>query len=753
MRFLLFYFSATGVYSVIVFLLALAILIKSPKNSISRFYAFCVLLLISFGTINYSYINFASGKSETSFLFMLIVLLYSLFPFLFLHFIIVFVGFSDFLKSKFLLSSIYFVAIFSYAMILLGWIPIQGISKGNYSINLHIFYLIWLSIFFGLGIVHLYSLYGGFVDKGRKSNLILSGFSLLLFILPGPFSESVLQVIIGQKVEMYFFSSILALIISVYLVFRHKSIVTITDTLKSVMEVITDVIIKTDDKLNIELVKGSVFELLGYEEKEIISRDFKEFVQNKNELSSFIFRLIDSTNDAKDIDLEIITKDSKTVKMNFSVSTFREKDVVTGFACIGREVTVKHSPDSNFQRVYEELEKSVQEKTAALAKANNELIIENMERKRVEKALFESQERFRKSFEDAPIGMALLSLDGFFLRVNHSFTELLSYSEIELLKKRYIDLTYSEDRKQSETLLNDILNDKISTYKIEQRFVRKDGTYVWTHTSSSVIKDEIELKPVYLIIQIQDITERKKAEEELKKYSEELKELNSSKDKFFSILAHDLKAPLHGLLGYAKILKEEKDNLEKNEISEFSASIYQLSKNIYELINNLLEWSRLQTNRIEINLSSINLKTKTTEILELLQGNAHNKGIKISNTVEENLFVVTDGKILGSILQNLISNSIKFTNPGGEILIKSGFSNGFVEISVEDNGIGIEPEKIKKLFKIDTNFSTEGTKGEIGTGLGLILCKEFVDKLGGNISVQSELGKGSTFSFSLPKEN
>ncbi len=439
--------------------------------------------------------------------------------------------------------------------------------------------------------------------------------------------------------------------------------------------------------------------------------------------------------------------------MNFSVSTFREKEVVTGFACIGREVTVKHSPDSNFQRVYEELEKSVQEKTAALAKANNELIIENMERKRVEKALFESQERFRKSFEDAPIGMALLSLDGFFLRVNNSFAELLYYSEIELLKKRYIDLTYSEDRKQSETLLNDILNDKISTYKIEQRFVRKDGTYVWTHTSSSVIKDEIELKPVYLIIQIQDITERKKAEEELKKYSEELKELNSSKDKFFSILAHDLKAPLHGLLGYAKILKEEEDNLEKREIKEFSASIYQLSENIYELINNLLEWSRLHTNRIEINLSSINLKTKTTEILELLQGNAYNKGIKISNTVEENLFVVTDGKILGSILQNLISNSIKFTNPGGEVLIKSGFSNGFVEISVEDNGIGIEPEKIKKLFKIDTNFSTEGTKGEIGTGLGLILCKEFVDKLGGNISVQSELGKGSTFSFSLPKEN
>jgi len=732
-----------------VFLLALVIILKSPKNLISVFYSVCVLLLVSFGVLNFYSVGLKDAKLNT-YLFAAIVFLYSLFPFLFLHFVIVFVGFAEILKSKRLLFTIYFAALFSYTLILLGWIPLTGLSKGIYSFNLSIFYLIWLSIFFGLGIVHLYSLFGGYVDKGKKSNLILTGFTLLLFILPGPFSESLLQVIIGQKVEVYFFSSTLALIFSVYLVFRHKSVVTLTDTLKSVIEVINDVVIKTDEKFRIDLAKGRTLSLLGYSEKEIIGKNFNDLINNKSVFSSAITELIDSAVTGNHYDFEIKNKSGEIVKMNFSISAFWENNMVSGFAFIGREVRKQSETDITYQTAYEELEKLVQEKTAALSNANNELILENMERRRVEKALFESQERFRKSFEDAPISMALLSIDGFFLRVNRAFAELLKYPENELLKKRYIDLTYEVDKQKSESFLIKILNGECNSFKLEKRFVKSNGTAVWTSVSSSIIKDEIELKPIYFIIQIQDITERKKAEEELNKYSEELKELNASKDKFFSILAHDLKAPFQGLLGYAKILNEEISKLDQEEIISFAANIHQLSENVYGLITNLLEWSRLQTNRIEISFTKLNLYHKINEVFNLLESNAQNKNIILANEVETDIYIKTDEKIVSSIIQNFVSNGIKFTNPGGRITIKSDIDTGFVKIFVIDDGIGISPENKSKLFRIDSSFTTEGTMGEIGTGLGLILCKEFSEILGGDISVQSELGKGTTFIVSLP---
>jgi signal transduction histidine kinase len=247
-----------------------------------------------------------------------------------------------------------------------------------------------------------------------------------------------------------------------------------------------------------------------------------------------------------------------------------------------------------------------------------------------------------------------------------------------------------------------------------------------------------------------EITERKRVENALKINETRLLELNATKDKFFFIIAHDLRNPYQGLIGLAKILDEDIDSLNNEEISKFSKELYHIVNNQYNLLENLLAWSQLQQNTMAFNPNSLLLSQQVNNVFNILNGIAATKNISLKNSMHIMLTVHADVNMLQSILQNLITNSIKFTQPGGNIEVRAFAEGNQVQISVSDNGIGISGQNIGRLFSVDSKFRTIGTANERGSGLGLVLCKEFTEKHGGKIWVESEIGKGSRFYFTIP---
>ena len=199
------------------------------------------------------------------------------------------------------------------------------------------------------------------------------------------------------------------------------------------------------------------------------------------------------------------------------------------------------------------------------------------------------------------------------------------------------------------------------------------------------------------------------------------------------------------------MILDEYESFNKDEAMKFLDGIYNTSKKTYLLFQNLLLWARTQLDNMEYNPSEFQISSLINEAIELIRENASFKNISISNFTDNKLIVYADINMIGTILRNLISNAIKFTNDNGKIEIHTNVIDNFVQVSVEDNGVGIATDDLQKLFRIDQGFSTKGTKEETGTGLGLILCQEFVKKHDGNIWVESQPGKGSKITFTIKK--
>lgn len=248
------------------------------------------------------------------------------------------------------------------------------------------------------------------------------------------------------------------------------------------------------------------------------------------------------------------------------------------------------------------------------------------------------------------------------------------------------------------------------------------------------------------ILNFYNITERKKAEKELR-------DLNSAKDKLFSIIAHDLKNPFFGIIGFSEILCEDYDELSDDERKKFAKDINELADNTHTMLENLLEWSRQQTGRIEFNPKNFDVTSLIHESINAAYHQAKIKNIKIDSRVSGTIKVHADQNMINTVIRNLLSNAIKFTMPGGHIEVTTAMNDTKVLISIKDNGVGMDENTLRKLFNINDTIKSSGTSGEKGTGLGLILCKEFVERNGGSISVQSVLDNGSTFTFSIPTVN
>ena len=244
--------------------------------------------------------------------------------------------------------------------------------------------------------------------------------------------------------------------------------------------------------------------------------------------------------------------------------------------------------------------------------------------------------------------------------------------------------------------------------------------------------------------------EIKQSREKIRKSNEQLKELNATKDKFFSIIAHDLKNPFNTLLGFSKLLFENAPNYTTDQIQQYAQIMNHTAKQSYALLENLMQWAKSQTEKIKIIPRNSSMNELLSITIPIVNGSALKKNITIESNISTEDIVYADNSLTATILRNLLTNAIKFTHANGKITVSTQRKDIFLEVSITDTGVGIEPMNIDKLFRIDSKVTSHGTDNEEGTGLGLILCKEFVEKQGGTIWANSEVGKGSTFTFTLP---
>jgi signal transduction histidine kinase len=231
---------------------------------------------------------------------------------------------------------------------------------------------------------------------------------------------------------------------------------------------------------------------------------------------------------------------------------------------------------------------------------------------------------------------------------------------------------------------------------------------------------------------------------------DELVKLNASKDKFLSILAHDIKNPLGAILGISDILNSDYPDLTEEERKGFIKDIHTSSTNLFEIINTLLNWSISQNGMISYQPREFTIGGLCQTSINKLQSIAKLKDVSLVNQADEKMSVFADDNMIMTVLHNLICNAIKFSHRGGEILLMTEVKDGMAEVSVVDSGVGISAENQAKLFRYDQSYRSKGTSGETGTGIGLILCKDFIERNNGRIWVESEVNKGSKFKFTLP---
>ena len=375
------------------------------------------------------------------------------------------------------------------------------------------------------------------------------------------------------------------------------------------------------------------------------------------------------------------------------------------------------------------------------------------DRKKAEDESRHSEIKFSTIFERVPVGIALLeSSSGRFIQINPKYCEILNLSMEEILSLSFLDITHPDDLFENLDKLHLLIDGKTQLVTMENRYIRKDGSIIWVN----LIYVPLELdgsQNKYHIAIVSDITEAKKNYARLIEYTESLKSLNATKDKFFNIIAHDLRNPFSGIIGLSemmesKILEEENHRIE--EIANFARLINASSKSAYSLLENLMQWAKAQTGEISYKPQKISVNDIVDSTLQVLIGSAFKKQIVIEKDLEDGIHVYADQSLFSTILRNLIGNAIKFSYFNGIIKLSATRLDDFLEISISDTGTGIKADNLDKLFRIDSKFTKMGTDNEKGTGLGLILCKEFIEKQHGKIYVKSELSKGSTFSFTLP---
>ena len=426
-------------------------------------------------------------------------------------------------------------------------------------------------------------------------------------------------------------------------------------------------------------------------------------------------------------------KDGSYYWVATTIAPLKNKDgVVEEYFAIRTDITVTKNAEEKLVMHQVELEAQYEE----LYRIQNELI--------------KTKTRYFDLNDLAPVGYFTMNGNGIILEANSTLAALLEWDSTTSFIDEPIEKFICYQDHDSFHFFQKELLERKKAKSCEVRMKRKDNSEFWVRLDSLPFSLENGMQITRTAVT--NIHKRKEIEEELHHYMKALEEINKTKDKFFNIIAHDLRNPFGGIIGISDMLHTkimEIENVNTDLILKYTELIQTSSKSAFSLLENLLLWARSQTNDLNVKLIDISLNQLILFTIPIINANAFKKNISIETELIEEDTVFADEFFLNTILRNLLTNAIKFTYPNGKIIISTKKVEGYIEISVTDTGTGIDSKNLENLFRIDSKISKTGTNNERGSGLGLILCKEFVEKQGGKIRATSELGKGSRFTFSL----
>ena len=376
-------------------------------------------------------------------------------------------------------------------------------------------------------------------------------------------------------------------------------------------------------------------------------------------------------------------------------------------------------------------------------------------RKEAEKAIRESEEQFRSVLETVSLLGLMLDIEGRITLCNDYLLALTGWTPEEVMYRNWFELFLPPEIRadiQTGIFHKSIMDGEIEVH-YENEIITREGERRLIAWNNMILHDQHgKISGVASIGE--DITERKRSESEIKLKNEQLIQAHAEKDKFFSIIAHDLRSPFSSFLGLTQIMAEDLPSRTMAQVQDFAISMSKSASNLYGLLENLLKWSQMQQGSISFKPEVLSLISVVDECIAISSEPAKNKNIQLLSDIRDDIKVFADNNALQTIIRNLVSNAMKFTPADRRISIsaKTGADHN-VEISISDTGIGMSAELVDNLFRLDVQTSRKGINGEPSSGLGLMLCKEFIEKNGGKIWVESEVGKGSVFYFSVPSQN
>ncbi|MDA3866620.1 MAG: PAS domain S-box protein [Salinivirgaceae bacterium] len=380
--------------------------------------------------------------------------------------------------------------------------------------------------------------------------------------------------------------------------------------------------------------------------------------------------------------------------------------------------------------------------TEELLRSFNNILSVSIHRKQIEEQLRLSQEKQKTIINTVPDLLFHMDKCGRFI----DFYQPLHTNELykqpdEFLTKTVADVFDKQLADRMQMAINKTF--KLGKYEFEYDLKEDEHRYFYARLAKL---NENEVLSV-----VSDITEQKRIEEQLRNYSHDLENLNATKDRLFSIIGHDLKNPLNNIIGFSQLLENRLRNVDDKKTVLYNQLVYKSAIAVSELLENLLIWSRAQRHQLQVNPKLLGMRKIAEEAVALLKPSASDKGLVIENNIDPIVTAYADQSMISTIIRNFISNAIKFTAKGGKVSVYSTTTKQRTTIAVQDTGVGIPPDKLPLLFKVGEHYTIEGTKGESGTGLGLIICKEFAQLSNGRIWAESDYGKGSKFMIELPR--
>jgi PAS domain S-box-containing protein len=365
-------------------------------------------------------------------------------------------------------------------------------------------------------------------------------------------------------------------------------------------------------------------------------------------------------------------------------------------------------------------------------------------------ALRQSEERFRTAFDHAPIGMDLTDLEGHFLQVNAALCDLTGYTEQELLARTFQDITHPDDQEADLARVQQLLAGESPAYQMEKRYLRKDGQVIWGRVNSSLVRDH-HGAPLYFIGQIEDITARVRAEEELRAALDAAQAANRAKGAFLDMMSHELRTPLQATLGYSEFLLAAPVDTLTSEQRQDIGYIHRASQRMIAMVNQLLDLSRSDAGRLNLEVEPVDLAEVVEQVRQDVAPQAAEKAIELRIALPAMLpQVLGDEERLRQVLLNLVGNAVKFTQVGHVRVTATGTAAGVVEVVVSDTGEGISAAVLPRIFEEFSQGDSRLSRRFGGVGLGLAIARKLVEQMGGTIEVSSERGVGSTFRLFLP---